>query len=246
MRAWLKTWQKVWLPILLIMVGGCVIAGVKTLMPVEKARAQDMRERGIEIQQHAQAIKNQLPPDMSGDVYERLSIIEEEGGEVEANAIKSEKWHTAGEKAVGAPKEEVKPNTDEETAALTDFEKKAATVGKVRNALSAGKALVGGGTATASGGNGGLIGLLGGGGTATGVGGLLFMLLRKKLKQAEDNRQAERKADEERRLEEQRKRDKEQDDKLNSMMGMMATEIEGLKAQIAQMSKPPAPTPPAG
>jgi hypothetical protein len=226
----------------LMMLAGCFAAGLRVMMPVEKDRAREQRQHANNSQQIIDQVAEALPEDTPKDVPATLITLKDIQARIEKNAVKSERWHAAGEKIVGPPKEEVEINTTHEDAVLAQTEKDAETMGKVRGLANAARGIATVVTGKDSGG--GIGGWVTGGGlvaTISAVAGLAEVG-RRKLKKQEQQRQAERDADEVRRQEEQSNRDKEQDQKLDTLMTVLNTRIAEMERQIKkamESSTPP-------
>lgn len=220
---------RIWAILAALIVGGCAIVGLKYMMPIEKERAQLQKQRGHDTAEIVESVVKVLPEGTPPSVAESLETVHGMAKDVEEDAVKSERWHAAGEKIMGPPPTAVRAGTDDEDDVLSDTERKAETVGKVRDALNKGKQIL-----RTGGGGGGLGGWLTGGGLVgmvTALGGAVE-IGRRKLKDQERRRQRERQEDEEKHRKEQEARDEEQDRKMDTLVTMMTKRMDDLEAKL--------------
>lgn len=201
--------------VVVMLVGGCAaIEGLRQSAYVERLRAQDQQERAAAIgtlaaqsQEALDRLSQSLPADVEwqnareliGDIKAAQNVIADRSSDVEGEASISEKWQTASSEVAGDPKRRLKPQTDEERAALRDFQERSHTVGRIRRAArGVGRIFRPGATegqATSTGGSwgGALVGglaltLLGGGGTLATLGRRAMKKITAQIESAQDAR----------------------------------------------------------
>jgi len=100
--------------LMLVILGGCVIVGLKHMMPIEKERSVQQQARSDDIGQ----LMDNIVPALSEDnpnAVESAKLIQEAAQAIKHDAVLSERWHAAGEEALGPPEGVViRAGSDEE------------------------------------------------------------------------------------------------------------------------------------
>lgn len=152
---------------------GCTpLEGLKNLAQVEHARAVQQQERARAIGETASAVYVNVMgiPDLPPEVPEKLKAIADTANVVGEEATRSEAWHQTMAVAVGPAPVEIKPGTEEEIAARSDFQRRSEAAAAVRTwgsiavGIATGRKISTPGSISSvgSGLNAGLLGLLGG------------------------------------------------------------------------------------
>jgi hypothetical protein len=222
-----------------VFVAGCLATTFATQFEVERQRAEEQQQRGVDQRQLIEGALDELGDSAPESVKANLTLAVELADDVTKNAQVTREWNVASG-TILPPKEPVEPNTEQENVDLAMHKRKADTVGKARRAGHAARA------AFRNRSGGGISGwLMGGGFTAvvTALGGAAELQRRKskkqdaKIKQQEEQRKLEREQDRAAQLQAQKDRDEQQDLKLNVFMAELNGKIEELQSRLPAKGK---------